>query len=634
VTISRAVLVAGAAAIAAALGAAPRTLVAAGVVPDPECEELWREGRPPPPALAEPCAEEFRRLALEYRPALEALAFRFPSDMVWLPGEERITRMSPAELLAMRARGDALERILPERERLEAQILGGSASGDDRDAALARYRRVLQAELMLDLATAETPVDGIARFQARHSATLPERTALTGVADAVAREARERLAAADPVKFDPTLRGFVWLARLPDAAFRPPSVSEPQDGVPLGDRIAFNDPPPIDFPIPGEGGTCPGEPRRDGFARALQDDGIGQEEPPLGDAIVFGDPPPIDFPIPGDGGICPGEPRRDAFARRPQDDGIGEEEPPLGDAIAFGQPPPINFPIPGDGGVCPVGPRDDQITVINLVTTGYRLNDSAIANAPRDPRTQVVIATIPSLSVAGSGGTMERDAPADRQVPGGGISDGKPDPQPRIHVTSLGRLGPGGVEVSVISADPTTISGETLVLEPVTLTRGTTERLLAERRKAAREGSRETTTADVYCLELRREPPREGTYFRVSHPEIQLEHEPERRIVAATGRVRDTGRLVPDSDPESYFQSILQWSIWSLVEAFDQARFEEALVEHTKRNIQQADQSWTEEIERAVRGVAPQRWRDIQKVLEEMRKADNEPEGGPSPGED
>ena len=621
----RSACVLGAVWLAALLAVAPPAPAADRAGTD-ACDDLWREGRVPPPAEAERCAESFRRLARAYRRALGELAFRFPADLVWLPGEERIGTMTPAQLLRMKARGDVLQRILPERERLETEILGGSA-GEGRDDALARYRRVLQAELALDLATAVRPMDGIEAFRARHATTRSERSALAGIAGELADAARDRLASAEPVKFDATLRGFVWLARMPDTDFRPPAASEPTaspppDGVPLGDRIVFRDPPPILFPIPGEGGICPGEPRPDAFALAPRDDGIGEEGPPLGDAVAFGVPPPILFPIPGEGGICPGEPRGDAFVLAPQDDGIGEEEVPLGDAIAFGALPPIVFPIPGEGGVCPLEPRDDGLPApaFNVVTIGHHLNDAVIANAPRDPRTQIVIVTVPDMELGGSAETREREAQTDRLVPGGGISGGEVDPQPRIYVTSLGRLGPDGVEVSVVGTEPARISGETLVLEPVTLTRGATERLLAERRKAAREGSQETTTADVYCLELRREPPQGGTYFRVGHPEIQLEYEPERRVVAAAGRVRDAGRLVPDSDPESYFQSILQWSIWSLVEALDQARFEEELVEHTKRNVQQADQAWTGEIERAVRGLAPQRWRDIQKVLEEMRK--------------
>jgi hypothetical protein len=61
----------------------------------------------------------------------------------------------------------------------------------------------------------------------------------------------------------------------------------------------------------------------------------------------------------------------------------------------------------------------------------------------------------------------------------------------------------------------------------------------------------------------------------------------------------------------------VQWSIWTAAEGFDRAGYEEAFVEHTRKNVEAAGQTWTPEIERQVRALVPGRWEDIQVVLSE-----------------
>jgi hypothetical protein len=99
-------------------------------------------------------------------------------------------------------------------------------------------------------------------------------------------------------------------------------------------------------------------------------------------------------------------------------------------------------------------------------------------------------------------------------------------------------------------------------------------------------------------------------------------------VLDAAARLRDAGRLVPDSDPESYFHSIRQWSIWTLTESLDEARFAEAFVAQARKNFEASDQAWSGEIERAVRQLVPGRWAAVQQVLEAAREETEERKGG------
>jgi hypothetical protein len=82
-------------------------------------------------------------------------------------------------------------------------------------------------------------------------------------------------------------------------------------------------------------------------------------------------------------------------------------------------------------------------------------------------------------------------------------------------------------------------------------------------------------------------------------------------------RLRELGRLAPDSDPEDYFHAIRQWAVWTVEERFDPKRFEDAFVQVTQRNYQAAGEAWTDDVEKALRSLAPNRWNDVQAVLRE-----------------
>ncbi|MFN2383565.1 MAG: hypothetical protein ABR559_04805 [Gemmatimonadota bacterium] len=124
---------------------------------------------------------------------------------------------------------------------------------------------------------------------------------------------------------------------------------------------------------------------------------------------------------------------------------------------------------------------------------------------------------------------------------------------------------------------------------------------------------------DAYCLQFDMEVPTAGTVFRIAAPAKQAAHARMRSILVASRSLHERGALHPDSDPTDHFHSIRQWAIWVDEKDLDQRGFEDALVEHTRRNVAAANQEWSDEIERMVREIAPNRWRDITAILDESR---------------
>lgn len=408
------------------------------------------------------------------------------------------------------------------------------------------------------------------------------------------------------VKRDPTLRDFLSLAGLSGGI--PVSPLADAGRVPLGGPIAFTDPRPIDFPVPGSGGECRVDPTpEDGLPQPPQDD-------LLGDGVAFNDPAPIDFPIPGSGGQCP-------VGQTPED------------ALPQG-PPPIEFPIPGSGGECPLGEGPDDFQRPRIWRTGARFdhNPDPVDAAPPDPAVQVVIATFPTLRYE-----LRPEVIPGSLAPGGGAEAHEPDEPLHVYVTSLGRLGANGVDVTVVATgeEAVELTGGAVVLEPVVLSRAEAERLRAERQQAVNElpsgGAEATGTADAYCLDIDREPPAEGTFLRIAETGVQALYDRHRRVIDAATRLREAGRLMPDSDPESYFHSIRQWAIWTLTESLDETRFAEEFVAHARKNFEASDQTWSGEIEQAVRQLVPGRWRDVLKVLEAAATEEAEERKGGDP---
>jgi len=190
----------------------------------------------------------------------------------------------------------------------------------------------------------------------------------------------------------------------------------------------------------------------------------------------------------------------------------------------------------------------------------------------------------------------------------------------RALFTSLGVSTGEAFEVEFLNdgAQPLDIGATGLVLEPLGK-----KAQKAAREEFARAASGKTTSkakADGYCLELVREPPPPGKVFRVAPPELQEQFSPMRDIWRSAKQLLDASGLSPDSDPEQYFHSIVQWSIWSKENGFDLRSFREAFLDRTKKNFAAANQPWTDQVQQAVQQIIPNRWNDIERVLSDAQR--------------
>ena len=105
--------------------------------------------------------------------------------------------------------------------------------------------------------------------------------------------------------------------------------------------------------------------------------------------------------------------------------------------------------------------------------------------------------------------------------------------------------------------------------------------------------------------------------YRLAPSAAQEVFAPVAWAMEAARRLKDAGLLSPDTNPESYFHSVRQWSIWALEQGFDREGFLSAFAEHTKKNAEARGMEWTDAVAQAVRTSAEGRWLDVSKILEE-----------------
>lgn len=209
-------------------------------------------------------------------------------------------------------------------------------------------------------------------------------------------------------------------------------------------------------------------------------------------------------------------------------------------------------------------------------------------------------------------------------LPGGGANGSAGKPPLQIAMTSLGSSTGTAFQLQAINNTPSPIHivQDGVVLEPVS--GGGPETRLA----AATGGGVVTKTVEGFCLERTQRPPQEGVQYRVAPPEMQTRFGPLVRVLQGADRVK--AALHPDSDPNGYFNAIRQWSIWAKQENFDQKRFTDEFVAQTKKNLEQMPNGpkWNGDLEKTVRSIAPNRWNDIQAVLNESNKMKRSSPGG------
>ncbi|HKM90533.1 MAG TPA: DUF11 domain-containing protein [Candidatus Acidoferrales bacterium] len=156
---------------------------------------------------------------------------------------------------------------------------------------------------------------------------------------------------------------------------------------------------------------------------------------------------------------------------------------------------------------------------------------------------------------------------------------------------------------------------EGIVLEPVK--RGAAQPVSA---RAAAGAHLLTKQLTAYCLEFSKLPPDPGMQYRVAPQALQDKYKPARAVLRAGRELAAAGKFHPDSDPKEYSDAIRQYALWSKLEDWDQQKFSQQFLEHTKKNAQAMNLKWTQQMEQAVLGLAPGRWRDISQVLDAAQK--------------
>lgn len=247
-----------------------------------------------------------------------------------------------------------------------------------------------------------------------------------------------------------------------------------------------------------------------------------------------------------------------------------------------------------------------------MVIAGWLMNPFGFPEARTIPGVQQKLAFLEYVS---AGYTVSEGPSAGRAVPGGGLLDSGagPDGMPEIYLVDRGESTGESMEMVVVNGDgPFRFSGA-VVVEPVELGPEARRRLEA----AVLDGNGRRVTVQAYCLQRDLRVPAEGMVMRIADRSIQERFAFERRILYAARDARDSDRLHPNTSAESYFHSVLQWAVWTREKGYDREEFEEAFVEHARENFAQAGRAWNQEIERAVRGLVPARWDDVQRILED-----------------
>jgi hypothetical protein len=188
--------------------------------------------------------------------------------------------------------------------------------------------------------------------------------------------------------------------------------------------------------------------------------------------------------------------------------------------------------------------------------------------------------------------------------------------EPLIWLEALGGSTGDVMKVHVVNSgpDPIAIDGF-FAVEPVDITPEERDRIFESVKAAA--GNHVELTIPFYCLEFGAAAPAAGIVYRLAPRAAQEAFAPAARAMEAARTLHESGLLSPDTNPESYFHSIRQWSIWTLEQRFDRAGFLNAFVEHTRKNAEARGIAWSDAVAAAARVSAEGRWEDVAKVIEE-----------------
>jgi len=124
-----------------------------------------------------------------------------------------------------------------------------------------------------------------------------------------------------------------------------------------------------------------------------------------------------------------------------------------------------------------------------------------------------------------------------------------------------------------------------------------------------------TQNVSAFCLEYAKLPPEAGMFYRVADKALQEQYKPLISYIKAGRKLFSDGKFQPDSKPDQYATSIMQFTIWALIGHWDEKSFAQMFLERTKKNAEANGVKWTKEMENAILAAAPGRWRDISQVV-------------------
>lgn len=142
---------------------------------------------------------------------------------------------------------------------------------------------------------------------------------------------------------------------------------------------------------------------------------------------------------------------------------------------------------------------------------------------------------------------------------------------------------------------------------------------------SAGSGNGEGQQLTAYCLEIDKAPPEPNQMYRIAPQAIQDKFSPLKSVLEAGRKLADSGQLHPDSEPKAYTDFIRQHALWAKMGNWDEQKFTQIFIERTKKNAQEMNVKWTQDMEKTLRAAAPGRWRDISAVLANAQKLSNAP---------
>ena len=140
-----------------------------------------------------------------------------------------------------------------------------------------------------------------------------------------------------------------------------------------------------------------------------------------------------------------------------------------------------------------------------------------------------------------------------------------------------------------------------------------------EAKAAGQAGKLLTQEITAFCLEFAKLPPEAGMLYKIANPEKQRQYRAAHYALEAGYEMGANGEFNPDMDAKAYIDFTRQNAAWAIQGNWDEQQFTQHWIERTQKNAQAMHIAWSKQMEDALRAAAPNRWRDIDKVVKKAR---------------